>query len=435
MENAAIVTSVACVVVSSLTTTFGLFFQKIAMERAEAYSSYHDEIPNPGTFVCVTRLIWIAGFLCITVFSFLLDMYSFSTLGQAMVVPLLASLEVAENQMFAPFVLGEHFDKLYDISASVCCIVGAMLTTLFGPGGPFGGDAKAEDWAALSFAETKSHFGELFTAPLFIGFEVLSYALFVCSVYFSRIECCRHLHFLMFGYMAGFLGGQQNMFLKGAGTFIKSATEGNTDAFLDWLVYLFIAGMVGFASAQLYFLNQGLVKFDALLFVPTYTILYIAQSTLVGLVFYQEYRLMSSLGWCMFGLGFLCIGGATAILGMKPAPLTFVDVIKPEIEISDGPCSESSTSREVPSPKTWATRSPKPPRESIIFSHSHSGFIHISSCISSNHWCISRFHRKERARNIRHITLDSLEMAPLPPPMDISHSFEAAGLHQPIEQD
>ena len=38
-------------------------------------------------------------------------------LGQAMVVPLLASLEVAENQIFAPVVLKENFLCKYDGSA------------------------------------------------------------------------------------------------------------------------------------------------------------------------------------------------------------------------------------------------------------------------------------------------------------------------------
>ena len=59
-----------------------------------------------------TTLIWLAGFVNITLLSFALDLFSMATLGQAMVVPLLASLEVAENQMAAPFMLHEHFDKV-----------------------------------------------------------------------------------------------------------------------------------------------------------------------------------------------------------------------------------------------------------------------------------------------------------------------------------
>ena len=44
--------------------------------------------------------------------------------------------------------------------------------------------------------------------------------------------------------------------------------------------------------------------FPALLFVPTYTVLYIVMGTCVGMVFYQEYKLMTVLGWVMFCVGF-----------------------------------------------------------------------------------------------------------------------------------
>ena len=46
--------------------------------------------------------------------------------------------QVAENQLFAPFVLNEKLDKVFDITASVTIILGAVLTTIFGPQG--GGD-------------------------------------------------------------------------------------------------------------------------------------------------------------------------------------------------------------------------------------------------------------------------------------------------------
>ena len=106
-----VVVAIICVVISSLTTTFGLFFQKIAQERMmvddEDISKDEEEVK---AFHKRTTLIWLAGFVNITLLSFALDLFSMATLGQAMVVPLLASLEVAENQMAAPAMLHEHFD-------------------------------------------------------------------------------------------------------------------------------------------------------------------------------------------------------------------------------------------------------------------------------------------------------------------------------------
>mmetsp|Transcript_89129 Transcript_89129/g.260550 ORF Transcript_89129/g.260550 Transcript_89129/m.260550 type:complete len:406 (-) Transcript_89129:179-1396(-) len=344
-DSGSIAGSIACVVVSSMTTTFGLFFQKMAMERSTAYVLCFEQIPNPTRYVLKTRMIWFAGFLCITLFSFFLDMYSFATLGQAMVVPLLASLEVAENQVFAPCVLGEHFDKFYDIPAAWCCILGALFTTLFGPGGPLGGAMVQQTLTELSYSDNKAHFGELFSAPFFLCFEVVTVALFVASLVLSRVHRCKRMHFLMMGYMAGFLGGQQNMFLKGVATLLEIVISGDTSVFGDWPVYVFVVGMASLASAQLYFLNLGLARFEALRFVPAYTILYITMSTLVGLVFYQEYRLISALGWGMFGVGFVFIGTATTILGLKPPPpakIAVLDEGKDE-QAAGRQCSKTST--------------------------------------------------------------------------------------------
>lgn len=172
----------------------------------------------------------------------------------------------------------------------------------------------------LTYVETKDKFGELFSAPTFIVFEVLAIGLCIICLVLSRIEYFYRSRFLMVGYVAGFLGGQQNMFLKGVGTFIGTAIAGDGSVFGDWLVYVFTLGMVSLASTQLFVLNQGLVQFPALLFVPTYTILYIVSGTLVGLIFYQEYKLMSTLGWIMFTIGFILIGLAMVILSMKDAP-------------------------------------------------------------------------------------------------------------------
>jgi hypothetical protein len=317
-----VVVAILCVVVSSLTTTFGLFFQKIAQERFAV---------NPETIVGdvnaynrKTKLIWAAGFVNITLLSFALDLFSMATLGQAMVVPLLASLEVAENQMAAPFMLHEKFDKRRDISAAIIIVVGALSTTLFGPGGPFGGTAPPGKVDAcgvaipVTYAETKAEFGELFLAPAFLVFEAFTIAVFAGCVYGIRQAKYGRYHFLFFGYIAGFLGGQQNMFLKGVGTCFGTAFAGDATVFADYLVYVFIVAMAGLAATQLVYLNRGLAMFPALVFVPTYTVLYIVMGTCVGMVFYQEYKLMTGLGWAMFCVGFMFIFFALAILATKP---------------------------------------------------------------------------------------------------------------------
>ena len=165
-----------------------------------------------------------------------------ATLGQAMVVPLLASLEVAENQMAAPFMLHEMFDKRQDISAAII---------------PVGKVDECGVAVPETYADTKAEFGELFLAPAFLVFEAFTIAVFAGCWYGIRQAKYGTYHFLFFGYIAGFLGGQQNMFLKGVGTYFGTAFAGDPTVFADYLVYVFILAMAGLAATQLAYLNRG----------------------------------------------------------------------------------------------------------------------------------------------------------------------------------
>jgi len=318
-DGGSLAVSIGCVVVSSLTITFGLLFQKIAQQRRlalENVSQGSKVIANKRCFRCWTCVYWFLGFLCITIISFPLDLYSMATLGQSLVVPLRACLAVAWNQVLAPMLLGEQFDRCRDTAATALVVLGALCTTLFGPGGPFSGTT-VDPAPEMDYAEMKEYFAGLFLAPVFLIFEALTIALLAVCFALPRIGCCEKLHFLLLGYVAGCLGGQQNMFLKGVGTSFTTGFGGDASVFGDWMVYVFVFFMVTLASLQLFFLNRGLARFQALIFVPTYTILFIVNGTLVGLVFYQEYKLMSNTGWVMFCVGFLFIAASMCILASQ----------------------------------------------------------------------------------------------------------------------
>ena len=101
------------------------------------------------------------------------------------------------------------------------------------------------------------------------------------------------------------------------------------DVFGDWQIWVFVLGMGTLAFLQLVILNQGLcvvaaamyrlrndvclsncrchdanflglARFPALVFVPSYTVLYIVMGTGVGLVFYKEYTQLDALRWGMY---------------------------------------------------------------------------------------------------------------------------------------
>jgi hypothetical protein len=237
--------AIICVIVSSMSTTFGLFFQKIAQERGGCCGHPDDTKATKR----VAFAYWFGGFSLITLISFGLDLYSMASLGQSLVVPLLAGLEVAENQIFAPCVLHAELNKKYDLSAAVVVVFGAILTSIWGPKGGTGSSSSASTIALAcntsstlpvsltAYQEIRATFDGLFAEGLFIGYEITVVVLFLLSLYCMKFEptFVQKYLFLPYGYVSGFLGGQQNLFLKGVGTFFTLAFNGSAEeVFTDW---------------------------------------------------------------------------------------------------------------------------------------------------------------------------------------------------------
>jgi hypothetical protein len=238
------VVAIICVVVSSLSTTFGLFFQKIAQERG-GVCGHPDDLPKSKR---IAFAYWFGGFSLITLVSFGLDLYSMASLGQSLVVPLLAGLEVAENQVFAPCVLHAELNPRYDYAAAVVVLFGAVLTSIWGPKG--GSTSTGDNGIVLedpcnatasvgltAYQDTTGMIDSYFASGLFIGYEITVVLFFIASVYCMKVEpaCVKDYLFLAYGYVAGFLGGQQNLFLKGVGTFFTLAFGGSAaEVFTDW---------------------------------------------------------------------------------------------------------------------------------------------------------------------------------------------------------
>ena len=238
------VVAIICVVVSSLSTTFGLFFQKIAQERG-GVCGHPDDLPKSKR---IAFAYWFGGFSLITLVSFGLDLYSMASLGQSLVVPLLAGLEVAENQVFAPCVLHAELNPRYDYAAAVVVLFGAVLTSIWGPKG--GSTSTGDNGIVLNdpcnatasvgltaYQDTTGMIDSYFASGLFIGYEITVVLFFIASVYCMKVEpaCVKDYLFLAYGYVAGFLGGQQNLFLKGVGTFFTLAFGGSAaEVFTDW---------------------------------------------------------------------------------------------------------------------------------------------------------------------------------------------------------
>ena len=101
------------VLVSSLCSTIGIFFQKIAQGRFTLIEKMEDSAEKQS-YWRRTVAIFLCGILLVTLISFPFDMYAMNILGQPLVMPLLAGLQVAENQALAPYFFEEVFLWSYD---------------------------------------------------------------------------------------------------------------------------------------------------------------------------------------------------------------------------------------------------------------------------------------------------------------------------------
>ena len=128
----------------------------------------------------------------------------------------------------------------------------------------FANSTNATRNAAL-YKETEVYFTELFAERAFIGYETTVMLLFVISLVVMRLEpkAVEKYLFLFYSYVAGTLGGQQNLFLKGVASLlglafgdVANGQDPIGDAvFGDWMVWIFIIGMLILAPSQLAVIN------------------------------------------------------------------------------------------------------------------------------------------------------------------------------------
>jgi hypothetical protein len=108
------------------------------------------------------------------------------------------------------------------------------------------------------YRDTEVFFTELFAEPAFIGYETTMMLLFFISLIVMRLEpkAVEKYLFLFYSYVAGTLGGQQNLFLKGVASLLGLAFGGaGSEVFGDWMVWVFIIGMLILAPSQLAVIN------------------------------------------------------------------------------------------------------------------------------------------------------------------------------------
>ena len=242
-----------------------------------------------------------------------------NVLGQAMVMPILAGLQVALNQVMAPCFFSEAFECKYDGIGTGFILIGVGLTTLYGPGSPYGSNARPAD--PDTFLAYKADIEAKWISTPWAVFEFTVIFAFIFCLMKKNDEGLRHITRLwMHGFIAGTLMGQQQCIVKGFGGVSAQFARDPVITLSHWPLYFYLPFMILMAVAATYHINVGLMNFGALEFVPVQVMCMMVLGTLTGLFFDQEYNILKTVGWIVFTFGIVVIGVGLKVLSMKPGP-------------------------------------------------------------------------------------------------------------------
>lgn len=113
-------------------------------------------------------------------------------------------------------------------------------------------------------------------------------------------------HPIAYAYIAGSIGGLQNITFKavseligdgGSSFFSTSDSEG---AVVSWA---FVLGTVTMAVVQLQYMNKGLRHFDGTMFLPIYSCFIMVSGVMLGGLYYQEFSRFTLVGISVFPVG------------------------------------------------------------------------------------------------------------------------------------
>eukprot|EP00658_Telonema_sp_P-2_P065592 TRINITY_DN547_c0_g1_i1.p1 TRINITY_DN547_c0_g1~~TRINITY_DN547_c0_g1_i1.p1 ORF type:complete len:457 (-),score=77.38 TRINITY_DN547_c0_g1_i1:348-1718(-) len=204
-------------------------------------------------------------------------------------------------------ILGETITWL-DWLATGIITVGIVFSTAFG--------------SHCSLSYTVDEIMDFFEAIPFIVAECIFLVSMVASFWWvtwgAKMVCSDQVTIdrscsVVFGYCAGAVGGQQQVFLKATGELFESTFNGKSE-WNRWEATMFAVACIVLAVGQIQLLNKGLCLWSAIKYLPIYNVCLILCSTTYGGIFYQEYKVLSTLGMIMFPFGvFIVVLGATVL--------------------------------------------------------------------------------------------------------------------------
>lgn len=106
----------------------------------------------------------------------------------------------------------------------------------------------------------------------------------------AKYQAVFKLHRFSYAAISGIVGSQSILFAKTSVELVMDTANGGRLFLLDPVAYLILLSMGGTVTLQIYWLNCGLARWDALYNVPVFQSFWILVSVVGGGVFYREFN-------------------------------------------------------------------------------------------------------------------------------------------------
>ena len=290
--------AVVLAVFAALLNNIGVNLQKLAWTKKQSNAIRGS----------VYRTYWLLGMVGI-VLAAIFDFVALAFGPQSVIAPI-GSLTMVANALIAPWMHGEKLHPQV-LKATAIIIVGCAT-------------AVASASHSNNICDVDKLFELYFTGRFALYLAVVGTIIVSLILFVKRAERLKaelgeesaeyqkvfRLHRISYAGVSGIFGAQSVLFARTVDLLFIGSTRGEAIFLTYWETYMVLFCLVSCIVLQLYWLNQGLARFESLYNVPIFTSTWIVGTVLGGGVFYGEFYDFTWAQWVFFPLGIIlcCIG-------------------------------------------------------------------------------------------------------------------------------
>jgi len=254
--------------------------------------------------------LWLCGLVLLLVGS-IADLVSFGFADMSLLAPL-GAMTLVVNLFIAPCFNGENLTRR-DVFYTSVILGGTILSISFG------------NKSSTNF--TLEQLIALYGRTPFICY-IIFFAFYMAAafVYLRNLRRRRiagqprsydaRLESVAYPFLAGTFGAHSVMFAKSTAEVVKQTARGENQ-FDHPASYFLIFFLFTFLFLQMRILNEGLSKADALIIVPVYQVCWVMMNTVVGMVYFEDYKDMIPWHTVLFLFGVVITLGGVFLLSKR----------------------------------------------------------------------------------------------------------------------